>query len=92
MGRGKAETGVVAAAEAAGRELQQHHHEGAPPKRRASRLPSAVRFPLVAVLSLSLSALGYSFVNQWSKGELATIARTLEKTKTEVAVLTGWSV
>ena len=60
------------------------------PKRRASRLPAPARFPLVAVLSSALVALGYSSINHWTGGELATIARTLNRA--EGAVVFGWSV
>lgn len=56
---------------------------------RASKLPLPLQFPLVAILSFSISSLGYSFLNEYSKGELATIARSLQSSQ-EVAILASW--
>lgn len=56
---------------------------------RKSPLPSLLRFPLVAVLSFSLSSLGYSFINEFTRGELATVMRTLD-TSRELYIMTGW--
>lgn len=56
---------------------------------KASRLPPALRFPLVVVLSFSLSSLGYSFLREWTDGELAKVARPLDGWA-EIAVLAGW--
>lgn len=56
---------------------------------RKSSLPSLLRFPLVAILSFSISSLGYSFVNEFTRGELATVMRTLD-TPHEVYIMTAW--
>ncbi|KAL7627059.1 hypothetical protein AAE478_003835 [Parahypoxylon ruwenzoriense] len=54
-----------------------------------SKLPTPVQFPLVAVLSLSLSALGYSLAWPYTKGALAAHSRVLS-TRTELGIVTGW--
>jgi hypothetical protein len=59
------------------------------PKRRSSRLPAALQFPLIVLLSFSLSSVGYSFLNEATRGELATIVRTPESSL-EVALLAFW--
>ncbi|KAL1843414.1 hypothetical protein VTJ49DRAFT_1764 [Mycothermus thermophilus] len=41
----------------------------------AARLPNPVRFALAVVLSFALEALGRSFVDHWTGGEVAAIAR-----------------
>lgn len=56
---------------------------------RKSKLPAVLRFPLVAILSFSISSLGYSFINEFTNGELATIMRTLE-TSEEVGIMAAW--
>ncbi|KAJ4391395.1 hypothetical protein N0V93_005012 [Gnomoniopsis smithogilvyi] len=56
---------------------------------RKSSLPSLLRFPLVAILSFSISSLGYSFINEFTRGELATVMRTLDTTR-EVNIMTAW--
>lgn len=53
------------------------------------KLPSGVRFFLVATISFAISSMGYSFINEFTKGELATVMRTLETDK-EIAVMTAW--
>lgn len=58
---------------------------------RRSRLPSVIQFPLVAILSFSVSSLGYSFINEFSQGELATVMRTWN-TSREVGIMTAWRV
>jgi len=45
---------------------------------KASKLPELVRFPLLLLLSLTLSSLGYSVVAPWVGGELAGVSRRLE--------------
>jgi hypothetical protein len=57
-------------------------------RQHKTRLPTGVYFPLVVILSLTITSLGYSFLNDRTRGELATIARPL--TNSEVAVLVGW--
>lgn len=58
-------------------------------EQQKSSLPSFLRFPLVAILSFSISSLGYSFINEFTRGELATVMRTLD-TSREVNIMTGW--
>lgn len=59
------------------------------PTPRNSGLPAVLRFPIVAILSFSISSMGYSFINEFTKGELATIVRTFE-TPREVGIMTAW--
>lgn len=61
----------------------------AAPSRRASRLPKQVQFPLIVILSFSMSSLGYSMLNEGTKGELAAIAKAPEL-KYQVALLAAW--
>jgi hypothetical protein len=56
---------------------------------RASKLPPPIQFPLVIILSLSSSALLYSFAAEYTAGELATISRSLIE-GWEVGALVGW--
>lgn len=56
---------------------------------RASKLPAPMRFPLLVVLSLSLSGLLYSFVAEYTTGELASVSRSLNEWW-EVGALVGW--
>ncbi|KAI0180979.1 hypothetical protein GGR52DRAFT_13701 [Hypoxylon sp. FL1284] len=53
-----------------------------------SKLPAPVQFPLVAVLSLALSQLGYSLTWAYTKGALAGHARLLS-TWSDVGVVVG---
>ncbi|KAK7941191.1 uncharacterized protein PG986_013578 [Apiospora aurea] len=59
--------------------------------RRGSKLPKHVQFPLVVILSLAFSSVGYSLVYPWTKGVLAEHARVLDSWN-EVALLTGWRI
>lgn len=61
----------------------------AAPAERRSTLPRVLQFPLVAILSFSISSLGYSFINEFTQGELATVMRTLE-TPRELGIMTAW--
>lgn len=61
----------------------------AAPAERRSTLPPVLQFPLVAILSFSISSLGYSFINEFTQGELATVMRTLE-TPRELGIMTAW--
>ena len=56
---------------------------------KVSKIPKPLQFPLVATLSLAMSALGYSLTHQWTKGVLATNARMLD-TWQDVGVLSAW--
>jgi hypothetical protein len=58
---------------------------------QSSKLPPAIQFPLVAVLSLSLSALGHALTYSYTKAVLAPNARVPE-TWAETGLLTGWKV
>ncbi|KAI1755423.1 hypothetical protein F4782DRAFT_488506 [Xylaria castorea] len=62
-----------------------HHRESTP----RSKLPTPLQFPLVAILSLVISELGYSVSWSFTQGVLATYAR-LPGTWTEVAAIMGW--
>lgn len=61
------------------------------PKRAASRLPASLQFPLVLILSVSFSALGYSTLNQWTGAGLSAISRPVEA-RGEVALLSTWRI
>ncbi|XXG96630.1 hypothetical protein Hte_002918 [Hypoxylon texense] len=54
-----------------------------------SKLPKLIQFPLVAILSLALSQLGYSLTWAHTKGALAAHARLLD-TWTDVGLVVGW--
>jgi len=56
---------------------------------RVSRLPAFVRFPLLVVLSLTLSSLLYSFAAEYTAGDLAGVSRSLNDWW-EVGALVGW--
>jgi hypothetical protein len=56
---------------------------------RESKIPVMLRFPLVATLSLSISALLYSATAQWTGAELGRVSRRLERWE-EVGALVGW--
>ncbi|KAI1634133.1 hypothetical protein F4809DRAFT_620206 [Biscogniauxia mediterranea] len=56
-----------------------------------SKLPKPIRFPLVAILSLSLSALGYSLAWPYTKGVLAEHVRVPD-TREEIGALVGWRI
>ncbi|KAL0931866.1 uncharacterized protein CTRU02_212819 [Colletotrichum truncatum] len=61
------------------------------PRLQRSHLPTALQFPLVTVLSFSISSLCYSFLSEWSRGELAGISKSLD-TWGEVTALAGWRI
>lgn len=61
----------------------------ASPAQHQYALPSVVRFFAVVAMSFSISSMGYSFINEFTKGELATVMRTSD-TPQEVAVMTAW--
>jgi hypothetical protein len=56
---------------------------------RASKLPTFLRFPLLVLLSLTLSSLLYSFVAEYMEGDLASVSRRLDMWW-EVGALVGW--
>lgn len=55
---------------------------------RASKLPAPLRFPLVVLLSLITSSLLHNVVADYTKGELASVSRSLNEWW-EVATLLG---
>lgn len=58
---------------------------------RPSRIPAPLRFPLVAILSLTISALAFSAVADFrgTGSELGKVSRRLERWE-EVVGLVGW--
>lgn len=54
-------------------------------KKRASRLPSPIRFPLVCILSLSFASLGHYLLSLATKGELTSVSRVTESSQ-EIAL------
>lgn len=54
-----------------------------------SKLPTAIQFPLVAILSLAISELGYSLSWSFTQGLLAAHAR-LPRTGAEMGAIMGW--
>src|SRR5580700_5206632 len=55
----------------------------------SSKLPLPLKFPLLVILSLSLSSLLYSFAAQYNAEELAAVSRNLNNWW-EVGVLVTW--
>ena len=58
---------------------------------RASKLPRAIRFPLLVTLSMALSSLLYSWAAEYIAGDLARVSRNLNEWW-EVGVLVGWKM
>ncbi len=54
-----------------------------------SKIPRFLRFPLVLLLNLTLSALLYSFIADYTMADLARVSRSLDQWW-EVAALVGW--
>ena len=61
------------------------------PSGSGPKVPPALQFPLVVILSFLVSSLGYQATYPWTKAVLANHARMLDSL-TEVALLTGWKV
>lgn len=61
------------------------------PDGNGPKIPQALQFPLVVVLSFLVSSLGYQATYPWTKAVLADHARMLDSL-TEVALLTGWKM
>lgn len=59
------------------------------PAMLVARLPAAVRFILVCVLSLTLSTLCYSLASEYPGYELAAVSRTITDER-HVSALLGW--
>jgi len=58
---------------------------------RPSKIPGPLRFPLIATLSLTISALLYSATAELAGGELGRVSRRLDRWD-EVGVLVGWRI
>ena len=56
---------------------------------QTSKLPAFLRFPLLVLLSLTISTLLYSFVAEYTEGDLASVSRSLDQWH-EVGALVGW--
>ncbi|OHE94652.1 hypothetical protein CORC01_10053 [Colletotrichum orchidophilum] len=84
-------TEVAAAKQVEALQISDRDRDHQNPRKQRSHLPTAVQFPLVTVLSFSISSLCYSFLSEWSRGELAGISKSLD-TWGEVATLAGWRV
>ncbi|KAI6710969.1 hypothetical protein PZA11_002273 [Diplocarpon coronariae] len=56
---------------------------------RPSKIPTFLHFPLLVVLSLTLSSLLYSFAAGFTSGDLAKVSRTLDHWE-QVCALVGW--
>jgi hypothetical protein len=56
---------------------------------KKSKIPSLIQFPLVIILSLAVSSLGYSATYPFTKAAIAVHARSLD-TWGEYAALMGW--
>jgi len=56
-----------------------------------SRIPSALRFPLVVISSFTLSSLLFSIVAEVTAGDLAAISKHTESW-VEITGLLGWKV
>lgn len=59
------------------------------PVARRSKLPAGVQFPLLSLISFSISSLLYSFLNEWTGSELANVGKSLDNWA-EVGVLASW--
>ncbi|KAK3713072.1 hypothetical protein LTR37_008757 [Vermiconidia calcicola] len=57
----------------------------------ASRIPAAIRFPLVLILSFSLSTLLHSLAAEYTGLQLASASRALDQ-DWQIATLVGWKV
>jgi len=55
----------------------------------SSKIPPALRFPLVTLLSLVISSLLYSFTNSSAANDLASVSRSLDQWW-EVGALVGF--
>ncbi len=58
---------------------------------RASKLPKAIRFPLVVTLSMTLSSLFYSWASEYIHGDLARVSRSLNE-PWQVCAIVAWKV
>lgn len=58
---------------------------------RVAKLPLAIQFPLVLVLSLAVSSVAYSLLSSHAKGELARVSKSLDSWE-DVAVVAGMRI
>lgn len=56
---------------------------------KKSKIPTPIQFPLVVILSLAVSSIGYSVTYPYTKAAIAVHARSLD-TWQEYAALMGW--
>lgn len=63
----------------------------APPTQEATRLPAAIRFPLVCVLSFTLSTLLHSLTSNFSGFQLATASKDLTDSW-HIGLFLGWKI
>ena len=56
-----------------------------------SKLSTQIRFPILVVLSLTISSLLYSLVSPFTSGDLATVSRSRDNWW-EIVGLLGWKV
>lgn len=82
-------TSVAATKETEALQISERDRDHQHQRRQRSHLPAPLQFPLVTVLSFSISSLCYSFLSEWSRGELAGISKSLD-TWAEVSILAGW--
>ncbi|KAI1074345.1 hypothetical protein F5B20DRAFT_574162 [Whalleya microplaca] len=61
------------------------------PEAPSAKIPKALHFPLVLLLSLAMSQLGYSMTWPWTKGELTAHVRLLS-VWADVLLVTGWRI
>ena len=52
---------------------------GSPTLLPTSKLPSQLRFPLVVITNLALSALLYSFISEFAAGDLSSVSRSINQ-------------
>ena len=52
---------------------------GAPALLPTSKIPSQLRFPLVVITNLALSALLYSFISEFAAGDLSSVSRSVNQ-------------
>ena len=50
-----------------------------PPALLASKIPNSLRFPLVVLLNLSLSAVLFSISSQYTAGDLSSVSRSVNQ-------------
>ncbi|KAI2639454.1 hypothetical protein GGS26DRAFT_268264 [Hypomontagnella submonticulosa] len=82
---------VVAITKIEGPAVSPSKRDGARSSGVSSKLPQLIQFPLIALLSLSLTTLGYSLSWTYTKGPVAPYARILS-TWSDSGIVMGWRV